>query len=490
MQAPALYDNRDTLWLPRWSLLIHIGFCHAVFILLWLYMNYDSAPLIYPACCLYLCLIVWSLLSWKAIGGRLLSPYILFLIAAALFNGGQLLLEAFHMNRNGILDNQFSPDALMRTILFVLICMSFMHLGALLSRVRSDRSGLLPPLATDSVRKTDTDDRAIRIVGWSMFLIAFVPTVFLLKDAIVKVMDGNVLALYGNDDPTGFGAIPFLLSKLLIPAALFILAGSCRSRSGIAISFFIVVAYTFIMLVLGLRSGAIMPFIAYAWLYDRLVKRLPRLWIVLFGSFIFFIVFPAIAVLRTQNMGSLDLVNDLLALDNPAVAIMSEVGNSMLTVAHTMDLIPLVREYDMGQGYMYALLTIVPNLFWDLHPSVAHGLAADWLGWQIDPGYASIGGGYGFSFIAESYFNFGWFGALLIGTFGYGFAGFSRKVEEGNDAAKFAMLACFLSFFLIIARGETASIVRPLVWYSLLPYFGVFIAKVFTRSYSPKEPGG
>jgi oligosaccharide repeat unit polymerase len=453
-----------------WVIVVHALFIQITLLLGYLSKNMDASKLIYPSCCLFLAFFIWSVASWKLVGGDLFSPYIMFLLAAGMFNGGQLLLEVFRLNPNGILENQFTSDALLRTIIYVLLGLTLFHLGALVSRFHS---------FTSLRRKLEDTD--IRIVGWGLFVVAIVPAVMLLKDAITAVMSSNILALYGNDDPTGFHAIPLLLSKLLIPSALFILAGSRKSRFGVGISFVIVLSYTLIMFVLGLRSAAIMPLLAYIWLYDRLVRRIPRIWIVLIGSIVFFLIFPIIAVFRTQSLATIDIAGGITGIDNPALAIISEVGNSMLTVAHTMDLIPLIRDYDLGQGYLYALLTIVPNFFWELHPSVAHGLAADWLSWQIDPGYASIGGGYGYSFIAETFFNFGWYGVLLMGAIGYTFARFARSAEETNSAAKLAMFACFLSFFLIIARGETASIVRPLVWYSLFPYCAIYLVNLLRR---------
>ena len=71
---------------------------------------------------------------------------------------------------------------------------------------------------------------------------------------------------------------------------------------------------------------------------------------------------------------------------------------------------PRWRDYEMGVGYAYAISTLFPNLFWKIHPAMEHELPSSWLTWQVDPYTASQGGGLGFSFIAEAYFNFGYIG--------------------------------------------------------------------------------
>jgi oligosaccharide repeat unit polymerase len=134
--------------------------------------------------------------------------------------------------------------------------------------------------------------------------------------------------------------------------------------------------------------------------------------------------------------------------------------------------VPLFRDFDLGVGYLYAFFTIIPNLFWEIHPTIAHGLAAHWLVQTVAPASAALGRGYGFSFIAEAYLNFGWIGApIVLGFIGFLLARLVLWAQRKYEPAKMATVASFLAFFLIYARGESGSIVRPLFWYALLPYF-------------------
>lgn len=49
--------------------------------------------------------------------------------------------------------------------------------------------------------------------------------------------------------------------------------------------------------------------------------------------------------------------------------------------------------------------------------------------------------------------------------------------EGSGNMGRFAAVAAFTSFFLMYPRGEFVSIVRPLVWFSLMPYFIVALSK-------------
>lgn len=145
-----------------------------------------------------------------------------------------------------------------------------------------------------------------------------------------------------------------------------------------------------------------------------------------------------------------------------------------MTVAHTIELVPSVRNFQMGAEYFYALLTLMPNLFWKVHPTVARGIPDKWLVWEVDTEFAARGGSFGFSFIAEAYLNFGWFGApIALGMMGLIFAKFTLWAVRSGSPARMATVASFTSFILFFPRAESALMVRSLVWYSLLPYLSV-----------------
>jgi len=426
--------------------------------------------LIYPACVLLTVLFVWSVWSWRVVAQSLFDPYIMFLIAATLFNGGQALLEVFHLNDQGILRNIFPPETVAATLFLVLLGLAALHLGALVSVMVEKRRRPAP-----GPRTTTRTMQAMRLTSWGLLLISTPFVLLLLRESLGVVWSWGYSELYRRPRTTGFEATPRILASFLTPAVLFLLAGSKGRRGSSVVSGLLLLVYSAVLFFMGSRALAVMPLLAYAWLWHRWIRPVPKTALVAAGLVVLFVIFPLVAAARgTPGSARLSpaLLKDLfLSIHNPAIQSVSEMGGSMQTVAYTLELVPSVRPFDLGTGYLYALLTVVPNVAWDVHPTVARGLAANWLVWTVAPGRAATGGGFGFSFIAEAYLNFGWVGSpVILGLIGFSLAGAVFRVQRRRDPTHMAALASYSAFFLIFARGESATVIRPLLWYALLPY--------------------
>jgi hypothetical protein len=146
----------------------------------------------------------------------------------------------------------------------------------------------------------------------------------------------------------------------------------------------------------------------------------------------------------------------------------------MSTVAYTMELVPQIRPFDIGSSYWYAALTLIPNMFWDVHPSILHGNLSVWLIEIVDPWVANRGGGIGYSHIAEAYLNFGvfsWVPLILLGTL----LGAAERWACHSTLTRAAAVASALAFALFFVRAESATIVRPIIWFAAAPYAAVVL---------------
>jgi len=218
-----------------------------------------------------------------------------------------------------------------------------------------------------------------------------------------------------------------------------------------------------------------MPLIVFVFIWHRYIYRIPKIFLVSGGVFLLFLIYPLVGEIRnlpgSQRVSYEVISNAFISIGNPVIYILVEMGGSIRTVAHTLELVPDIRGYDFGMGYLNALFAVIPNLFWPIHPAIAKGTASDWITMTIDPTWAYLGGGMGYSFIAESYLNFGWIGSPVV-LFGLGFV-YAKLVfwaQNSGDPARIAMLGSFLAFFLFFARSESVLVIRPLIWYALIPY--------------------
>ena len=417
----------------------------------------------------------WCLFSWKRVSGNLFNPYILFFSALMLFNAGQAIPEIIGANQYGYLNGEFSYNTIAKSLFLTLLCLYIMHLFALVT--------LLFVKKKESLVEDNIKYRALRTTGLILLAISIVPSIAQWKYSIQKVMASGYMGLYQGEAITGISNSSALLASFLTPAMMFLLAGGVNRRWPRHLSLLLLIISTTILFFMGHRAIAIMPVAAYYWLYDNKIKRINRFVLVLSSAFLIFIIFPLIRAVRSITGGekmSIDfLVETYFSLDNPFIGIISEMGGSMFTVAHTIQLFPYDRAFDMGISYLYAPLTFLPNLFWDVHPSISH-VYSTWLVWTVDPITAAHGGGYGYSAIAEAYANFGWLAPLFMGLV----AVFLIKFYTGSlhDTAKLALVASFLSFFFIYARGESISVTRSLLWYAVFPYCLFIIIQMLYRS--------
>jgi len=433
--------------------------------------SFEVGELVLPASLLLTAVIVWNFCSWRLAGRIWFEPYGLFLLSASLFNGGQGLLEVFHLNQNGILAGRLPPEFIAEALYLVALGLGAFHLGALAALQRT--TGRMP---VGPSTQSDLHGRlkAARLVGYACLGISIGPMILVLRDTLTTALTQGYSGLFGRSELLP-GTLPALAS-FMIPGTMFLVAGSRKRRTPLLVAGVLAAVYAGAMLIAGSRSPSVMLLVSFAWNYERSVRRLPRLVAVGLGILLL-ISLPSIAALRdTQGTWQTPgrIFDEVVSHDSPLIAAVSEMGGSLVTVVHTIRLIPSVRPFDFGGSYVYALSTAIPNVGWDIHPAISHGLFSDWLIKTVDPDTANRGGGLGYSFIAEVFANVGWYGTpFLLAGFGFLLMRLFQWGTDTSDSVRHALLAAFLAYFLMFVRGESIMVVRSLIWYSVLPYVAV-----------------
>jgi oligosaccharide repeat unit polymerase len=470
---------------------------------------FQPESLVYPGCCLILGLTVWSFASWAILTKSIFHPYTIFLLSAILFNGGQTILEVFHLNENGLLKGQFSGETLSNTVFFVFFGFSAFHLGALLSLLfpeilsyfsfsrnkritKSKYNRITPSLYINGKDHNSTDHDSNQqdlkqldttagtaIVGWVLLSISLLPAVYVFTQSIKVVLTSGYQGLYQGEQATSVAAAPTVLATFLMPATMFLLASSHRNKptqqKTLRITSIVLVSLDIIsQFLLGQRRNVATRLFAFLWLWNTKIKKIPSYFIA-GGAVLLAVIFPIVAATRNMTGSerfSMDVILAQFASQkNVLLSTIGEMGGSMMTIAYTLELVPSTRPFQMGADYGYALLTLMPNFFWTIHPTIARGLASTWLVWAVDPSFAMVGGGYGYSFIAEAYLNFGWIGGpIILGLIGFFYCLMSVWAVNSNSIARTALIATFTAFFPFYARSESALFVRGLVWYCVMPY--------------------
>ena len=428
----------------------------------------SAGSLIYPTSIVLTILFAVQIWSWHRISHSLFDPYIIFAVAAMLFNGSRAVLETFGLNREAIIGPQFSDQTTLTTLYMVTLALWSYHVGGVLGA-----SGRRPINLARRVEIPPANHHHLRLLGWLMVGVSVFPTFILLREAITVVMSSGYFALYQREAPTSLNALPQVVATFLMPGAIMVAAASKGKRLQLSMTAALIGLYALVHLFLGARSLAVVSIVPYLWVWHRCIKPISKIPTII-GLVLLVSILPLVGVSRSfvgeDRLSSRAWMQAFSSIDNPLVSAVSEMGGTASTVAYTVELVPESRPYDYGTSYEFGLLTLLPNLFWDLHPTIAHA-PENWLIQTVDPYQAARGGGLGYSFIAEAYLNAGWAGVILIsGMLGFAFAKLAASFSSTGDLAKIACTATILAFTLKYARSDCTEVFRGVVWYALGPY--------------------
>jgi oligosaccharide repeat unit polymerase len=445
-------------------------------------LSIESA--IYCICVSFLVLFIWSLWSWYRENDSLFSFGGLILLAFAAFNGGQMMLEVFHLNkgvnlssvmtvyRDGLLGDRFGEETLLKSTYLVLLGYASLYLGMLLARYRLRFRGRFNTAERGSIVSPDD----LRWMGIILLSISIVPTVWLSFQWVGRALQEGYVAAVTEKGPTGLAALPAILTFLFTPAIFYLLMGNARhpaARIKIMLLFYLYIAMN---LVGGKRSYAISTLLALLWLWHACIRPI-SLKSLIIGSLALVLIIPIVGITRSAEFsGRLDFLKAMweagaTRIPQLIISCIAEMGWSLTTVAYTVELVPSVRPFDLGGTYLLALTTVIPNIFGEIHPAIAYGLPGDWLMQTVNPVAFEMGLGWGYSALAETYLNWGWYGVVLgsivlgwlLGKIHY----FSIRTP---DMAGKVLVASLISLTMTFARGSLHVIVRPFLWYCLGPY--------------------
>lgn len=405
--------------------------------------------------------------------------YTLFITSTVAFNCGQIFLQIFGFNLDGLLAGRFSANTLFETVLFVNIALAVIHLGAILKL-----KGLTKIAEPGHALKAPPE---LFHVGFVLVVISILPTLIVLNGLIDVVRSSGYFGLYEREDLIGFDNVYTLISQFFVPGILMMIAGAKDKIQYRMFSEIGLIVYAIIFMILGRRGDGGQILISYCMVRHTCIKPIPKKIVLPIAILIFGVVFPILAVVRNFNLDSRTDISVMLSaldsIENPFATALGEMGGSMQSISYTMDLVPKSRAYDYGASYFYSIFSLVPNLFWSLHPSIARGSPSIWLVKEVDPIIASMGGGIGFSYIAEAYLNFGWWGGpFLLFLIGYLVSALVRWSQFYGDPVRIAIAASFFGSILTFARADSQSVIRPLVWYSLLPYLAVILLQKMNQN--------
>ena len=243
-------------------------------------------------------LLAWSIGSWKLAGRQFVRPVLHLSDRRIPVQRRSRPAGSHRQQRPGIMSGAFSESVVRQTLMLSFAGLAGLHLGALLAislGSGSDRSAALgvggprdlgPPHRLGPAAHRDAggghlaDDRRSRSCR---------------RPAMRRSTTASSAA--------GIAATPFVLSGLLVPAALFLTASGARHAFDRRLATAVIVLFAVIQFYIGYRSTAAMPLIAWMWLHHKLDEADPLVLDPPVVAVLVFVVFPLVRETRNMSLG-------------------------------------------------------------------------------------------------------------------------------------------------------------------------------------------
>lgn len=412
--------------------------------------------------------VIAMLATLRVVAVRQFSLYGVTFVAMAAFTAAQAFVLLFVPHDEPtlaglLLTSRFAPDAIVQTFAVTGCFLTALHAGASLAGA-----------GTSTTRRPGKNN----VVGLEAWVARVATVAFVASAPFAIARDLEFLSIAANEgyfnlyDPSQAQtqSISLTLASFSVPMAIYVLVLRSDLFRTLAIAFLLV--HSLLMLGVGHRGWGLLSLLALAWVYRRVIGRIPNA-LLIAASVALIAILPVIALVRNTPLSELtvaELATAYTGIKSPLWALLSEMGLSASTIAWTIELIPAERPFGLGMSFLYSVTAALPNLLFDVHPATANSLS-NWLTWRIIPEQAAQGAGLGFSAFAEFYYNFGaTFGAAAAYGFGYVVSRISKSAElRTHSLLNVAICGVLLSFLPFFARADSSMLLRPVVWYVLLP---------------------
>lgn len=389
--------------------------------------------------------------TWISAGNRILSLYNFFIVYLLFSNMGQFLLHLIGFEELPLsIYNQFQNTKLNQILSFQLLCVSSMNIGtALFVRKSENRISINKQIECFPIKKRDLWDKPLDII---MFISLGYVVFHAIKLIILRQEVNDYIDFYEQKASMGsfIGAI-FELLAIVLPLRAIYKGKYVKLITTIFI--FLIVIYNF----LGSRSLSI-RYLGALIIYLPVVK--PQLFVRKYiGIWIISAVigFSLIGFISQMRKGEYEVTESLgLSLAKTSI----EMGTSVNTLGYTIEVVK-----QTGTHYQTILYTWLTGLF---SSTVTHSIGLEEHGFSLADWITRLqnkSSGLGYSFFAEAYENYGWYGWIYTLFYAWLIVMLEIRSYQKISQGKFFFATFVLAILckqIFYARGEMIYILSSL----------------------------
>lgn len=420
---------------------------------------------------------------------RRIDCYLIFVAMTFVFMFGQhiLLLIDWYPQSMALVQNRVSEESAFNASCMVLNALLYMHFGYMIT-------GRNRPVKLDlpDVKKDVNTCERLMYAGKIVFCLVLVPTlVILINNIYLSFTLGYGQRIIGtvemyNNSP--ILRISSLLEGFMVPALLAMFIANKKEKKWPVI---LIIIYIGMYLLSGSRIKAFILLLGIFYVYIRVYAQISkRLFFKIVAIFLLIIVtFSVLSDLRHTisqtgdiNKGISETIDNQKE-NNPIIGAVAEAGFTFIPTAVVVENCPSQIDYLFGESYMSAIAYVLPNGFTNNYFGQVPGVDETFRGYIL----INSAGGIGSSFIAEAFYNFGYFSYVLMMLYGILLGILSYSVEKNIYKSNFMKIFMYIGVFVIIifyVRSDTRTFFRNYIWYYMPVYILAKVVPMRTRKHN------
>ena len=332
------------------------------------------------------------------------------------------------------------------------------------------------------IRVDESEIRFCRKIGIIVFMIAILPQLYHdLSQISIKISGGYASML---ETEISFYGIPLgWFTKLFLPSILIILSSyRYEKKKFTRIMMLTVMYFSIFMLLTGRKGNSIQTFVPIIFMYFYFFKpkiKMHYIIIAYLGIYLVTIVTHIRALeINDQFIGNFKSV---ITEAEPIKDLALEMGGTVKAPIQALMAIPSTGEFQWGKTYIYSVIYSISSGLKIPNNLSKYALFNSYLsqperGQFINSTVFAMGG----SAIAEWYWNFGWCGIPLVIIFSYFILKYEKiLISRGNKPINFAILTSFMYYLMRYTRGYF----NEIIWQPIYIYIFIFIISNILRKY-------
>ncbi|MCQ2799765.1 MAG: O-antigen polysaccharide polymerase Wzy family protein [Bacilli bacterium] len=416
--------------------------------------------------------------SARAVNGRFTVYHMLIVGCFLFYFGGQALVAFGYFDKLSedrvfsIVDGRIPLEACITSMILILSILLMINAGyCLFSKTI--------PFSSNKQQKSNT---ALLRCGLVIFWITLIPTMMSLsRSAFLNFTLGHLGYRSEKIEETGIWFVCSYLMGWFRPACYMVLIASKGKKKASMVGYTGILLYCILYLLSGSRYQLIeVAFcifsIRYLWGNKKLKKQtILKLIAILFA---FGVALKAIGYFR-NDASSTSFSEALVEVfsDNIFYQLLSTTSTTFTTISNVVFRCPQDIPFNFGKGYLGSLLFVLPSFarpadMTMLNIDVETIFSPLYYNWTVS--------GYGSSFVAEMFFNFGYYSLAVSFILGVFIAVISErfyKASSNSDHFSFFFYMYLFSELLWAIRSDTYLIPRHVLLYCLLPYIFYLLFK-------------